>query len=116
MLQCLNNIEIINYFNYEPRFNGVSSRNNLPRIKDGADVINLDDKNSKGTHWISSFIDRNTAVYFDSFGIECICQEVTNKLRNKSFTQNTFRIQDNESIMYEFYRIYTRRKNLIRLY
>ena len=31
-LQPLNNIEIINYFNYEPRFNGVFSRNNLTRI------------------------------------------------------------------------------------
>ena len=63
-------------FNYEPRFNGVFSRNNLPRIKDGAYVINLDDKNSKRTHWVSVFIDRNLAVYFDSFRIEYIPQEV----------------------------------------
>ena len=42
-----------NYFNDEPRFNGVFSRNSLPRIKDGANVINLDDKGSKGTHWVS---------------------------------------------------------------
>ena len=32
------------------------SRNNLPRIKDGASVINLDDKNSKRTHWVSLFV------------------------------------------------------------
>ena len=31
------------------RFNGVFSRNDLPRIKDEAYVKNLDDKNSKGT-------------------------------------------------------------------
>ena len=37
------------------------SRNNLSRIKDGANVINLDDK-SKGTHWVSLYIDRNTPV------------------------------------------------------
>ena len=29
------NIEICKYFHYEPRFNGVFSRDNLPRIKDG---------------------------------------------------------------------------------
>ena len=69
LLHPLNNIEITNYFNAEPRFNGVLSRNNLPRIKEGVYVINLDDKNSKGTHRVSLFIDRNTAVYFDSFGI-----------------------------------------------
>ena len=56
LLHPLNNIEITNYFNDEPRFNGVFSRNNLARIKDGAYVINLDDKNSKGTHWFSLFI------------------------------------------------------------
>ena len=72
MLHPLNNIEIINYFNYDSRFNGVFSRNNLSRIKDGAYVINLDDKNSKSTYWFSLSVDRNTAVYFHSFGIEYI--------------------------------------------
>ena len=61
-LHPLNNVKITNCFNYEPRFNGVFLRNNLPRIKDGAYVINLDDKKSKGTHWVSLFIDKNTAV------------------------------------------------------
>ena len=28
--------QITNYFNYEPRFNGVSSSNKLPKVKDGA--------------------------------------------------------------------------------
>ena len=51
-----NNIAITNYFNYEPRFDGVLSRNNLSRIKVGVYVINLDDKYSKGTHWVSLFI------------------------------------------------------------
>ena len=49
------------------------------------------------------FIDRNTAVFFDSFGIEYIPQEVLNKVRDKSITLNIFRIQDNESIMCGFY-------------
>ena len=46
----LSNIEITNYFNYKPRFKSVSSRNNLPRIKDGALVINLDDKKKVKQH------------------------------------------------------------------
>ena len=33
-------------------------------------VINLNDKRRKGMHWVSLFIDKNTTVYFDSFGIE----------------------------------------------
>ena len=35
--------------NYEPRFNDIYSRDNKPKIKDGA-FINLDDKQSKGTY------------------------------------------------------------------
>ena len=49
-------------------------------------VINLHDKQSKETHWVSLFIDRNTAVYFDSFGIEYIPKEVSNKIKDKSIT------------------------------
>ena len=66
-------------------------------------VINLDDENSKGTHWVSLFIYKNLAIYFDSFGIEYIPQEVINKIEDKSITHNIFRIQDNESIMCGFY-------------
>ena len=56
LLHPLNSIKITNCFKYEPRFNGVYSRNDLPRIKYGAYVINMDDENSKGTHWVSLII------------------------------------------------------------
>ena len=62
LIHPLSNIEITNYFNYEPRFNDAFSRNDLLRTKDGAYVINLYDKNSKGTYWVSLFIDRNTEI------------------------------------------------------
>ena len=40
----------------ELRFNGVYSRNNLPKqIKDGAYVINLDEYKDTGTHWVALF-------------------------------------------------------------
>ena len=54
---------------------------------------------SKERHRVSWFIDRNTALYYDSFGIEYIPQDLLNKIRDKSITHNIFRIQDNESIM-----------------
>ena len=38
----LTNFEIQKYYENEPRFNGVYSRDNIPRIKDVADVINPD--------------------------------------------------------------------------
>ena len=54
----------------EPRFNGVFSGNNLPKIiKDGAYLINLGEYADAGTHWIALFCNRNEIVYFDSFGV-----------------------------------------------
>ena len=53
-------------------------------------------KNSTGTHWVSLFVNKNTAVYFDSFVIEYTPQEVLNKIKHQSITHNMFRIQDNE--------------------
>ena len=64
------NFEIIDYFKTEPRFNGVYSRNNLPKtIKNGAYVIDLDEYRNTGTHWIVLFV-KNEVIYFDSFGVE----------------------------------------------
>ena len=49
-------------------------RQKSPRIKTREYVNNLYEKQSKGTHWVSLVIDRNTAVYFDYFGFEYISQ------------------------------------------
>ena len=39
----LTNFEIKKYYQNESKFNGVYSRNNLSKIKDGAYIINLDE-------------------------------------------------------------------------
>ena len=36
------------YYQNEPKFNAVYSRNNLPKIKNGSDIINLDKYESIG--------------------------------------------------------------------
>ena len=35
---------------------GVYSRDNLPKIKDGAHVINLDEYSDIGTHWVALYL------------------------------------------------------------
>ena len=50
----LTNFEIQRYYENEPRFNEVFSRNNLPKkMKDGSYVMNLDKYVDIGTHWIA---------------------------------------------------------------
>ena len=55
---------------------------NLPRIEDRAYIISLDDKQNKGLHWVLLFIEKNTAVYFASCGIEYISQDILNKIKD----------------------------------
>ena len=100
----LTNFEIQKYYKNEPRFNGVFSRNNLPKkIKDGAYIINLDEYADVGTHWIALFCNRNEIVYFDSFGVEHIPEEIKEFIKkfpkNKNIKANIFRIQEKNSIM-----------------
>ena len=45
----LTNIQIQKYYQNEPIFNGVYSRNNLPKINDVTYVINLDEFKPIGT-------------------------------------------------------------------
>ena len=73
----LTNFEIQTYYQNEPRFNGIYSRDNLPnKIKDGAYVINLDEYSNIGTHWIALYVNNKTVKYFDSFGVEYIPKEI----------------------------------------
>ena len=73
----LTNYEIQKYYQNEPRFNGVYSRDNLSnKIKYGASVINLDEHSDIGTHWIDLYILNDKVNYFDSFGVEHIPKEI----------------------------------------
>ena len=98
---------ITNDFNYEPLLLIATNYFNYEIIylESGMEPLwsILVVKKFKGTHWVSLFIDRNTAVYIDAFEIEYIPLELLNKIKDKSITQNIFRIQDNESVMCRFY-------------
>ena len=96
----LTDFEIEMYYQNEPRFNGVFSRNNLPKkIKDGAYIINLDEYADVGTHWIALFCNKNNIIYFDSFGVEHILKEIKKFIANKNIISNIFRIQTNDLVM-----------------
>ena len=87
----LTNFDIQKYYKNEPKFNGIFSRNNLhKKINDGAYVINLDKYKNVGMHWIALFCNKNTIIYFDSFGVEHIPKEIKKFIRNKNIKTNIF--------------------------
>ena len=65
----LTDFEIQKYYQNERKFNGVYSRDNLPKIKDGAYIINLDEYSDIGTHWVALYVNNNDVTCFDSFGV-----------------------------------------------
>ena len=96
----LTNFEIKEYYKNERRFNGVYSRDNLPKtIKNGAYVINLDEYEDIGTHWIALYVKDNEITYFDSFGVEHVPKEIEKIIGLKNIKTNIFRIQADNSIM-----------------
>ena len=96
----LTKFEIQAYYQNEPRFIGVYSRDNLPdKIKDGAYVVNLDEYSDIGTHWIALYVKNKTVIYFDSFGIEHISKEVKKFVNNRNIIVSILRIQAYDSVM-----------------
>ena len=71
----------------------------LKKIKDRAYVIILDEYADVGTHWIALFCNRSEIVYFNSFGVEHVPEEIIDFMGNKNIIANIFRIQANDSVM-----------------
>ena len=99
LLHPLTNFEIQKYCQNEPRFNGVFSRDNLQKMKDGACIINLDEYSDIGTHWVDLHVNNNNFTYFDSFGVEHIPKESKKFVKNKNITANVFKILVYDSVM-----------------
>ena len=105
----LTNIEIQKYYKNQPRFDGVFSRNNLfeynsiEKIKDESYIINRDEYADVVTHWIALFCKKNEILYFDSFCVEDIPEEIKEFIEefpgNKNIKANIFRLQEDNSIM-----------------
>ena len=96
----LTNFEIQKYCQNEPRFNRDYSRHQLPKtIKDGAQVIILDEYADVGTHWIVLYCKNVELIYFDSFGIEHVLKEIEKFIRHKNIKTSMFKLQSINSKM-----------------
>ena len=87
------------YYENEARFNGIYSRDNLPKTKNGAYVINLDEYADAGTHWIALYVKNHDITYFDSFGVKHVPKEIKRFIKHKNIKTNIFGIQADNSIM-----------------
>ena len=67
-------------------------------MKDGANVMNLDEYKDLGTHWIPLHLLNNELIFLYSFGVENIPKKIQKIIGNKNIKINIFRIRANNLI------------------
>ena len=58
------------------------------KIKNGAYILNLDEYADVGPHWIALFCNKSEIVYFNSFGVEHVPEEIKEFIENKKIKAN----------------------------
>ena len=72
----MTNFLIQKYYQNDPEFKGVYSRNNLQDTEKDRTYINIAEYKSIGTQWIALYVYDNNVKYFDSFGDKNISKEI----------------------------------------
>ena len=68
------------------------------KIKDGAFIINLDEYETVGSHWIALYVNDDNrrasydTIYFDSIGVKNISKENKKMIGNKSAITNIYKM------------------------
>ena len=83
---ALTNFEIQKYDQNKQKFNSAYSRNNLSKINDRGYIINIDECESIGTHWIAVYVNAEYVTYFEK--VEHIPEEIKKFIRNKKNIEN----------------------------
>ena len=60
-------------------------------------VVNLDSKNSTGTHWVAYFKKANKCIYFDSFGLPAPLE--IERYLGRPYMSQTFQLQDANDVI-----------------
>ena len=92
----LTNFKIQKYYQNESKFNGVYSRNNLPKRMAH---MPFDGYESIGTHWMAFYVIGNNVIYFHSIGAADIPKETKKIIGNKNTITNIYGKQAYNLIM-----------------
>lgn len=89
----------------------VCPKDHLPQQKPAhvkAYIVNTHDSHQPGEHWVALFFQRQTAIYFDSYGLPPLKDHIQPFLERhcKQWTMNSKRLQDESSAMCGVYCIF----------
>ena len=88
------------------KFKGCYARDSLPnQLANGYYVLNLDNKNNPGTHWVGMLVSQCEMIYFDSFGFDCPV-EILLRRGSRWLWYSSHEIQNVKSVACGYYVIY----------
>jgi hypothetical protein len=98
----LTNSEIGNYLKHEKSFLGCFSSDNIPNILEFPCtlIVNSEKSNHPGHHWLAIYLRKDYSLYFDSFGLPVLEEDIFNFLKKyyKKIIYSKQCIQDINSV------------------
>ena len=94
----MSNLKIDEILQHDKNYIRTFSKNNVPILKNNqSTIIDLQDSDKNGTHWVSYKKIDNKIFYFDSYAITYIPDIIKNQYPSHKFICNIYRIQSIDS-------------------
>ena len=94
----MSNLKIDEILQHDKNYIGTYSTDNASILKNNeSTIINLQDSDKKGSHWVSYKRIGNKIFYFDSYAVSFIPDIIKNQYPNHKFICNIYRIQSMDS-------------------
>ena len=97
----MSNLKIDDILKNNVNYIGTFSKDNCPVLKNNqSTIINLQDSDKSGSHWVSYKKIGNKIFYFDSYAVPFVNNIIKNQYPNHKFICNIYRIQSMDSNQY----------------
>ena len=94
----MSNIKIDEILQHDKNYIGTFSKDNVPILKNNqSTIINLQDSDKNGSHWVSHKKLIIKCFFFDSYGVAFVPDIIKNQYPNHKFICNIYRIQSIDS-------------------
>ena len=94
----MSNLKIDEILKHNENYIGTYSKDNVPILKNNqSTIINLQNSDRNGTHWVSYKKIDNKIFYFDSYTVSFLPDIIKNQYPNHKFICNIYRVQSIDS-------------------
>ena len=109
----MSNLKIDEKLKHDKNYIGTYSKDNCPVLKNNqSTIINLQDSDKSGSHWVSYKKINHKIFYFDSYAVSFIPDTIKKQYPNHKFICNIYRVQSMDSIQCARYCISFIRSNI----